>query len=123
MGQTATLAGLDLGIKTLGANPRKSAKTCLGDIDVPVSFGGVTFAPGAWLHSDEDAILLSDHRRPTCLRAARPVCAPPGLPARRPGLPASCPTVPPASLPPPPGPVRVPPLYHSRSRRAVPRRW
>jgi len=59
---TAALAGLDLGIKALGANPRKSAKTGLGEIDVPVHFGDVTFAPGAWLYSDEDGILVSDHR-------------------------------------------------------------
>ncbi|GAB3135234.1 hypothetical protein GCM10027161_14260 [Microbispora hainanensis] len=59
---TAALAGLDLGIKALGTNPRKSAKTGLGEVDVPVSFGDVTFAPGAWLYSDEDGILVSDHR-------------------------------------------------------------
>ncbi|GIH49153.1 regulator of ribonuclease activity A [Microbispora rosea] len=59
---TAALAGFDLGIKALGANPRKSAKTGLGEIDVPVNFGDVTFAPGAWLYSDEDGILVSDQR-------------------------------------------------------------
>ncbi|MGI5154631.1 ribonuclease E activity regulator RraA [Microbispora sp. CA-102843] len=59
---TAALAGLDLGIKALGANPRKSAKTALGEVDVPVTFGDVTFAPGEWLYSDEDGILVSDHR-------------------------------------------------------------
>ncbi|MFI7032966.1 ribonuclease E activity regulator RraA [Microbispora rosea] len=59
---TAALAGFDLGIKALGANPRKSAKTGLGEIDVPVNFGDVTFAPGAWLYSDEDGILISDQR-------------------------------------------------------------
>lgn len=59
---TAALAGLDLGIKALGANPRKSAKTGLGEIDVPLHFGDVTFGAGAWLYSDEDGILVSDHR-------------------------------------------------------------
>jgi regulator of ribonuclease activity A len=28
-------------------------------VDVPVGFGGVTFAPGHWLYSDEDGILVS----------------------------------------------------------------
>ncbi|MEV7806484.1 ribonuclease E activity regulator RraA [Microbispora sp. NPDC088329] len=59
---TAALAGLDLGIKALGANPRKSAKTGLGKVDVAVTFGDVTFAPGEWLYSDEDGIVISDHR-------------------------------------------------------------
>ncbi|MBX6386722.1 MAG: ribonuclease E activity regulator RraA [Microbispora sp.] len=59
---TAALARLDLGIKALGANPRKSAKTGRGEIDVPVTFGDVTFTPGDWLYSDEDGIVVSDRR-------------------------------------------------------------
>ncbi|MEV4456542.1 ribonuclease E activity regulator RraA [Microbispora sp. NPDC049633] len=62
---TAALAGLDLGLKALGSNPRRSAKTGLGEVDVPVTFGDVTFAPGEWLYSDEDGILVSDHRLDT----------------------------------------------------------
>ncbi len=54
------LDALDFGIKALGSNPRKSSKTGAGEVDVPVSFGGVTFAPGAWLYSDEDGILVSE---------------------------------------------------------------
>jgi regulator of ribonuclease activity A len=52
------LAGLALGIKALGANPRPSAKAGDGEIDAPVSFGGATFTPGATLFSDEDGILV-----------------------------------------------------------------
>ncbi|MEU7888398.1 ribonuclease E activity regulator RraA [Microbispora bryophytorum] len=59
---TAALTRLDLGIKALGVNPRKSAKTGLGEIDVPVNFGDVSFPPGAWLYSDEDGIIVSDQR-------------------------------------------------------------
>src|ERR1700761_5357997 len=43
---SAALAGLGLGIKALGTNPRKSGKTGTGAVDVPVTFGGVTFQPG-----------------------------------------------------------------------------
>jgi regulator of ribonuclease activity A len=53
------LAGLDLGIKALGSNPRKSAKEGTGETGVPVSFGGADFRPGAWLYSDEDGIVLA----------------------------------------------------------------
>lgn len=50
---------LDLGIKALGSNPRKSAKEGTGERDVLVTFGGVTFRPGDFLYSDEDGIVVS----------------------------------------------------------------
>ena len=52
------LAKLDLGVKALGSNPRKSAKDAIGDVDVPVKFGGTVFRPGAQLYADEDGILV-----------------------------------------------------------------
>ena len=52
------LRELDLGIKALGSNPRKSAKDGVGEQDVPVEFGGVTFTPGKKLWADEDGILI-----------------------------------------------------------------
>ena len=53
------LAGLDIGLKALGSNPRKSAKAGVGEVDVPVSFGGVHFEPAAYLYSDEDGIVVA----------------------------------------------------------------
>lgn len=55
---SAALARLDIGIKALGTNPRKSSKDGVGAIDVPVGFGGVTFTPGDHLHADEDGVVL-----------------------------------------------------------------
>ena len=52
------LAALPIGIKALGTNPRKSRKAAEGEVDVAVGFGGVVFAPGDWVFSDEDGILL-----------------------------------------------------------------
>jgi regulator of ribonuclease activity A len=52
------LAHVELGIKALGSNPRRSSKTGDGEVDVPVTFGGVTFAPGATLFSDDDGIVV-----------------------------------------------------------------
>lgn len=49
---------LPLGVKALGSNPRKSAKDGVGEVDVTVEFGGVTFRVGAHLYSDEDGILV-----------------------------------------------------------------
>ena len=59
---TVALANLDIGIKALGSNPWKSSKNGTGQVDVPVSFGGVEFRPGYWLYSDEDGILVSSRR-------------------------------------------------------------
>lgn len=52
------LSQLDLGIKALGSNPRKSTKDGAGDVDTPVMFDGVRFRPGAMVHCDEDGILV-----------------------------------------------------------------
>ena len=59
---TVALAGIDVGIKALGSNPWKSSKNGTGQVDVPVSFGGVEFRPGSWLYSDEDGILVSPRK-------------------------------------------------------------
>ena len=50
---------MDFGIKALGTNPRKSAKEGVGEVDVPVSFGGVTFHAGDYVYCDEDGVLVS----------------------------------------------------------------
>lgn len=57
---TRELARLDFGVKALGSNPVKSRKTGRGAIDVPVTFGGALFVPGAWVYCDEDGILVAD---------------------------------------------------------------
>lgn len=54
----ATLRTLGIGIKALGTNPRKSAKTGAGERDVTISFGGVDFVPGDMAFSDEDGIVV-----------------------------------------------------------------
>ena len=54
----AALGRLGLGIKALGSNPRPSGKTGGGEVDIPVSFGELEFAPGDLLTSDEDGIVV-----------------------------------------------------------------
>jgi regulator of ribonuclease activity A len=61
---SALLDGLDFGIKALGTNPRKSSKTGAGEIDIAVAFGAVSFAPGQFVYSDEDGILVAATRIP-----------------------------------------------------------
>jgi regulator of ribonuclease activity A len=52
------LRTLDIGIKALGTNPRKSTKTGDGQRDVAVTFGGITFVPGEIAYSDDDGIVV-----------------------------------------------------------------
>jgi len=54
----AMLHTLDIGLKALGTNPRKSAKTGEGQRDVAVDFGGVVFVPGDIAYSDDDGIVV-----------------------------------------------------------------
>ncbi len=56
----AVLRHLPIGIKALGSIPKRSAKEGVGEVDVPVEFGGVTFMPGAILTSDDDGIVVLD---------------------------------------------------------------
>jgi regulator of ribonuclease activity A len=53
------MSGMNVGVLALATHPRKTIKKNQGDRDVPVSFGGITFRPGAWLYADEDGVLLS----------------------------------------------------------------
>ncbi|MDJ0376399.1 ribonuclease E activity regulator RraA [Cryobacterium sp. PH31-L1] len=52
------IGALDLGVKALGSNPRKSSKTGSGTADAVVEFAGVTFTPGRTVYCDEDGILV-----------------------------------------------------------------
>lgn len=57
---TDELAGMDLGVKALAANPRKSQRRGEGQRDLPVTFAGVRFAPGDWVYADGDGMLVAD---------------------------------------------------------------
>ncbi len=54
----ATLRTLQIGIKALGTNPRKSSKTGSGERDVVIALGGVEFRPGEIAFSDDDGIVV-----------------------------------------------------------------
>jgi regulator of ribonuclease activity A len=38
----------------------KSIKKGVGDRDLAVSFGGVTFRPGEWIYVDGDGVVVSE---------------------------------------------------------------
>jgi regulator of ribonuclease activity A len=57
---TASIGTIPLGVKALGAHPRKSEKLGSGVRDHPVSFAGVTFRQGGFVYADPDGIIVSD---------------------------------------------------------------
>ena len=56
---TETLARIELGIRALGASPRRSVKRGQGEVNVPLRFAGIPFVPGAFLYADTDGIIVS----------------------------------------------------------------
>ena len=56
---SAVISTLDIGIKALGTNPRRSVKKGEGERDIVLNFADAAFTPGDWLYADEDGILLS----------------------------------------------------------------
>lgn len=53
------IASMPIGVFALGTHPRKSVKKGVGDVDIPVTFGGVTFTPGDVLYADEDGVVVA----------------------------------------------------------------
>ena len=49
-----------LGVQALGTHPRKTDKRGIGDLNVPVTFGGVTFRPGHYVYADNNGIVVSE---------------------------------------------------------------
>lgn len=56
---SAVINTLPLGVRALNTHPLKTVKKNIGERDVPVTFGGVTFKPGEWLCADEDGVIVS----------------------------------------------------------------
>ncbi len=57
---SAILRTLDIGVKALGTNPRKSTQTGSGEKNVPIEIGGVTFNPGEIVYSDQDGVVVRE---------------------------------------------------------------
>ncbi|MFK8054026.1 MAG: ribonuclease E activity regulator RraA [Woeseiaceae bacterium] len=53
------LATTQLGIQAMGAIPVKTEKKGIGELNVPVTFGGVTIQPGDWIYADNNGLLVS----------------------------------------------------------------
>jgi regulator of ribonuclease activity A len=49
---------MDIGVKALGTVAKRGERRGGGAIDVPVTFGGVTFVPGRHVVADEDGVIV-----------------------------------------------------------------
>lgn len=51
--------GIDIGVRALNTHPQKTVKKGVGDRNLALTFGGVTFHPGERLYADEDGVLVA----------------------------------------------------------------
>lgn len=54
-----SLAELDVGVLAVAAIPVNAECESIGEVDVPVNFGGVTFLPEDHLYADSTGVILS----------------------------------------------------------------
>lgn len=54
-----TLEEIDIGIQALASIPVGADGNGIGEVEVPVNFGGVTFLPGDHIYADNTGVILS----------------------------------------------------------------
>lgn len=52
----------DIGVQALGVHPVKTDKKGIGEVGLAVTFGGVTFNPGAYLYADNNGVIVSPEK-------------------------------------------------------------
>lgn len=55
------LAQTQVGVQALASHPMKSNKRNVGELDVVVTFAGVTFRPGEYVYADNNGVIVSPH--------------------------------------------------------------
>jgi regulator of ribonuclease activity A len=59
---TEEINACDVGVRALGAHPRKSAKAGAGEHGLRVQIQGVAVNPGDWIYADADGILVAQQK-------------------------------------------------------------
>lgn len=54
-----TLEDSDIGIQAVASIPVGADSNAVGEVDIPVNFGGVTFLPGDHIYADNTGVILS----------------------------------------------------------------
>jgi regulator of ribonuclease activity A len=52
----------ELGVQALATHPLKTDKRGLGDVNIPVKFGGVFFMPNQYVYADNNGIIVSEKK-------------------------------------------------------------
>jgi regulator of ribonuclease activity A len=50
---------MELGVFALATHPQKSIKKNVGEMELAVALGGVSFVPGHYLYADQDGVIVS----------------------------------------------------------------
>ena len=50
---------LDIGIQALNSMPIRSIRENRGELNIEISFGGVTFKPGEYVYADNNGVIIS----------------------------------------------------------------
>ena len=53
------IAQTDLGVQALASHPMKTDRRGVGDLNVAVTFAGVTFHPGHYVYADNNGVIVS----------------------------------------------------------------
>ncbi len=56
------IANIDIGVKALNTNPRKSVKKGVGDRDITITFADVSISAGDYIYADEDGVVISTEK-------------------------------------------------------------
>ncbi len=56
------ISELDLGVQALNTIPLKTEKRGIGDLNVTISFGGLTISPGEYIYADNNGVVVSSKK-------------------------------------------------------------
>ncbi len=56
---SVAISRMPIGVFALATHPLKTVKRNVGEENIALSFGGVTFNPDEWLYADQDGIIVS----------------------------------------------------------------
>ncbi len=56
------LAALNLGVQALASIPLKSVRQGRGDLNIDITFGGVTFKAGEYIYADNNGVIVSNQK-------------------------------------------------------------
>ncbi len=56
------VSATNLGVQALNCIPLKTERRGIGDKNIPITFGGVTFNPGEYIYADNNGVIVSSRK-------------------------------------------------------------